>query len=122
MTVKCEPCDGALWVCEAHSDLPSDIGASPRARQCEHRACRALTGNASAGPHEPPRLPTGFMVTLDDNGQGTKQTAGVPRGVSQSHALQPTGPSRITTNAPFFSRSHSVSSSGPTPASPVGAW
>jgi hypothetical protein len=68
MTVKCERCDGALWVCEAHSDLPSDIRASPRACQCGAPGMRCPDCNASAGPHEPPKLPPGFMVALDDKG------------------------------------------------------
>jgi hypothetical protein len=31
----CNRCDDVYWVCEAHSDRPSDLGQSPRACKCD---------------------------------------------------------------------------------------
>ena len=62
MTTKCARCDDTGWVCETHDDRPW--------RDCDCGAPRMPCPdcNASAGPHDPPRMPPGFTVTLDDKG------------------------------------------------------
>src|SRR5262245_2537505 len=68
MSPKCERCDDSYWVCEAHSHLPSDLATSPRACQCGALAMPCPDCNPFGGPDERPKLPPGFMLTLDDKG------------------------------------------------------
>ena len=62
----CARCDNARWVCETHDDVP--WGASSRACQCGAPGMPCPDCNPSAGPREPPKMPPGFVVTLDDKG------------------------------------------------------
>jgi hypothetical protein len=50
MTVKCERCDDTRWVCEAHDTAPW------RDCDCEAPGITCPDCNATAGPHEPPRI------------------------------------------------------------------
>jgi hypothetical protein len=68
MTPKCARCDNTRWICEAHDDLPWDCGSSPRACKCGAPGMPCPDCNASTGPHDPPELPPGFTVTVDDKG------------------------------------------------------
>jgi hypothetical protein len=64
MTSKCVRCDDTFWVCEEHPRLPSDFGPSPRACRCGAPGKPCPDCNRS----DPPKLPPGFMVTIDDKG------------------------------------------------------
>src|SRR5262245_28598693 len=48
LSPKCARCDDTFWVCEAHSDVPSDYGPLPRAR-VRRTACTADWPWCSAG-------------------------------------------------------------------------
>ena len=64
MAAKCARCDDKFWVCEAHDDLPFDIGQSSRACKCGAPGMPCPDCNTDI----PPKMPPGFVVTLDDKG------------------------------------------------------
>ena len=68
IVIPCERCDETGWVCEAHDDRPSDIGASPRACKCGAPGMPRHECNPSGGWDEPSRCPAVFMVTPDGKG------------------------------------------------------
>jgi hypothetical protein len=57
----CTRCDDVYWVCEAHSDRPSDLGQSPRACKCGAPSMPCPDCN----PREPPKMWPGFDENLD---------------------------------------------------------
>jgi hypothetical protein len=60
-----------FWVCEAHPGLPFDFGPSPRGCKCGAPGMPCPDCNRSAGPDEPPKMPPGVKVTLDNKGPET---------------------------------------------------
>jgi hypothetical protein len=64
----CTRCDDAYWVCEEHNNVPWERGPSLRACNCGAPGMPCPDCNRSAGPHDPPKMPPGFMVTVDGKG------------------------------------------------------
>jgi hypothetical protein len=64
---RCARGDDAAWVWEATRTLPSDISASPSLR-CEAPGMPYPDCNPCGGPDEPPKIPPGFRITVDDKG------------------------------------------------------
>jgi hypothetical protein len=68
MTTKCARCDDTWWVCEAYPDLPWDSIRSSRACKCGAPGMPCPDCSQSAGPGDPPKMPPGFIVTVDGKG------------------------------------------------------
>jgi hypothetical protein len=66
----CARCDDTFWVCERHDDRPSDCCTPEHPRACTCGAPRMPCPdcNARSDPRDPPKMPPGFTVTVDDKG------------------------------------------------------
>jgi hypothetical protein len=60
--MKCARCDDDRWVCEAHDERP--WGTSPRACRCGGAGMPCPSCNQS----DPPRMPPGFKIDVDEEG------------------------------------------------------
>ena len=60
---KCRGCVDTFWVCDAHPDLPSDIGASPRACKCGAPGMPCPDCNPYGSPMNLRRCRRGSLLT-----------------------------------------------------------
>ena len=66
MTVNCRRCEYAYRVCEVHSGVPSDGGASPLAWQCGAPAMPCPDGNPRSAINDPPKMARELTVMPED--------------------------------------------------------
>jgi hypothetical protein len=66
--MPCPACDDCRWVCENHPDRPLKGFGSNRADACECGAGMPCPICNHPEEGDPPAMPPGFIVTIDDKG------------------------------------------------------